>query len=335
MTPRTTTLLLAALALAACSAEDRAERRLEQIEADVAAKAEAGTLSFEELGRAADEVAELQKHLPPLEERLRDARAQHAAERQQQHELARAQAASRADETYAKGTAALQTADDRYNELLSLLTRNRELQPSNFIVYQQAFELSNFTAVTLQRLQTRLENRADPLSMEAALTELETLNTRLQADIDNAAARIARLQAPSDDPPTPQRATTTVPTTPPNPSSLQPTPSAANNPGAAPPQPPTIDELRADATVAATEVEALHDQLIGLLEAIAAAADDTTKRRANHELTLARFAKRQQMSRLRSDIAADPQWRIEGALRSAARARTQLQAQIASIEPPE
>ena len=58
---------LIVLSLTGCSAEDRAERRAKQIEAEVSAKAEAGTLTMEEFGRAMDEMADLADDRPPVE----------------------------------------------------------------------------------------------------------------------------------------------------------------------------------------------------------------------------------------------------------------------------
>ncbi len=101
---------------------------------------------------------------------------------------------------------------------------------------------------------------------------------------------------------------------------------------------PSIDEIRATATTARDQLETLHDELIGLLETRAAAAqgNDAAARRATEEVILARIAGRQDMDRLRSDIAADERWRLEDAIRHAAQARDQLQAEIdALLENPE
>ncbi len=101
---------------------------------------------------------------------------------------------------------------------------------------------------------------------------------------------------------------------------------------------PSADEIRATATTARDQLETLHDELIGLLETRAAAAqgNDAAARRATEEVVLARIARRQDMDRLRSDIAADERWRLEDAIRHAAQARDQLQAEIdALLENPE
>lgn len=91
------------------------------------------------------------------------------------------------------------------------------------------------------------------------------------------------------------------------------------------------EEVRAKATAATNEVETLHDEMIRILEAAAAAQDDDpAKKRATDAVTLARFTKRHDMDRLRGDIAAEEQWRIEGAISQAATIRDRLQAQIAA-----
>ncbi len=94
-----------------------------------------------------------------------------------------------------------------------------------------------------------------------------------------------------------------------------------------------IEGVRAKASAAMNEVETLHDELIRLLEArISALGDDAAKKRVTDAITLARLAKRQDMDLLRGDVAADAQWRIEGALSKAAIIRDQLQAQIADLK---
>ncbi len=94
-----------------------------------------------------------------------------------------------------------------------------------------------------------------------------------------------------------------------------------------------IEGARAKASAAMNEVETLHDELIRLLEArISALGDDAAKKRVADAITLARLAKRQDMDLLRGDVAADAQWRIEGALSKAAIIRDQLQAQIADLK---
>ncbi len=97
---------------------------------------------------------------------------------------------------------------------------------------------------------------------------------------------------------------------------------------------PSIDEIRADATMAMNEVEVLHGEMIRILEARMAAAqdDNAATKSATDALTLAQFAKRQDMDLLRGDVAADTQWRIESALSKAAIIRDQLQAEIAALQ---
>lgn len=114
--------------------------------------------------------------------------------------------------------------------------------------------------------------------------------------------------------------------------SLMPWAYAPDEPATANPR--TIDEIRADATMAMNEVEALHDEIIRLLEAriVVAQGDAAATKSANDALTLAQLAKRQDMDGLRGDVAADAQWRIEGALSKAAIIRDQLQAQIADLQ---
>ena len=74
----------------------------------------------------------------------------------------------------------------------------------------------------------------------------------------------------------------------------------------------------------------LHDELIELLEAIEEFHSDAEeKRRARSRVTMAGFSKRQDMERLRQDVAAEQMFRVTGAERSVGRARARLERDIA------
>lgn len=96
----------------------------------------------------------------------------------------------------------------------------------------------------------------------------------------------------------------------------------------------SIDEVRATAITAMNEVEVLHDELLRILEArvVAAQGDDATTRSATDTLVLAQIAKRHDMDRLRSDVTAEEEWRIESAIRHAGLVGDRLQAGIAALK---
>lgn len=97
---------------------------------------------------------------------------------------------------------------------------------------------------------------------------------------------------------------------------------------------PALPDPQAVRDSAAAEVEALaplHDELIEVLEAIhEALTDREEKRQARQRVTLARLAKRHQIRDLRLYIAPkQPEWSVQSARRSAARARGRLEHEIA------
>ena len=324
---------LASLALTGCSAEDRAERRVRQIEAEIDAKAEAGTLTADDFEQAMDEMVELTE--PALEQRRREeaarlererrerdeGRERQAREREAQQEQARLAAAARLEEIRPQATAAVEGAAAHYDELLNALRTLADAQPSRRRLVEH--EIANQERAKnrrLNQLRNLLDDRDNLASVEAALHEAQLIPDYLQPSIDDTNARLSSLQHPDT-------GGTVRP----------PQPAAGDTPAAPPPDPspeaPTIEELRAEATTAMNEVETLHDELIDLLEAVAAAQhDDQAQRQAAGAVTLAQLAKRQDMDRLRADADAAEQWRVEGAITHAARVRDQLQAEIAAAK---
>ena len=332
-------LPLVLLALVSCSAEDRAKRRVQQIEAELDAKAEAGTLTADEFAQAMDEMVELTE--PVREQRRREEaarlelqrrelverRERQAREREEQQEQARIAAAARLEEIRPEAIAAVQAAAARYDELLNTLRALANAQPSGArrLVEHEIENQERYRNRDLQQLQNLLDNSDNLRSVEAAFNEANSKADYVQLAIDRANARLSALpgsggaEAPAPNP-APARPPQAV--SPTNATSISEAPDPA-------PAPPTIEEIRADATNAMNEIETLHDELIRLLEARAAAAgNEMAKKQATNAVTLAQLAKRQDMDRLRADIAAEERWRIEGAIRHAATAQNQLKAQI-------
>ena len=96
-----------------------------------------------------------------------------------------------------------------------------------------------------------------------------------------------------------------------------------------PPLPPDPQKERDSIKAEVAALGPLHDELIEVLEAIhEALTDPEEKRQARDRVTMARLAKRQQMSQLEADAAAEPEWRVQGARGSAERARARLERQI-------
>ena len=80
---------------------------------------------------------------------------------------------------------------------------------------------------------------------------------------------------------------------------------------------PTPEEIREEAASAVEGLVPFHDELIELLEAIEEFHSDAEeKRRARSRVTMAGFSKRQDMERLREDVAAEQMFRVTGAARS-------------------
>lgn len=99
-------------------------------------------------------------------------------------------------------------------------------------------------------------------------------------------------------------------------------------------EPPALPDPQAVRDSAAAEVEALgplHDELIEVLEAIhEALTDREEKRQARQRVTMAGLAKRQQIRDLRLYIAPkQPEWSVQSARRTAAKARVSLDYDIA------
>ena len=74
----------------------------------------------------------------------------------------------------------------------------------------------------------------------------------------------------------------------------------------------------------------LYDELVVEWEAIEQAqADAEEKRRARDRVTMTGFAKRQEMERLRQDVAAEQMFRVTGAERSVGQIRARVERDIA------
>ena len=267
---------------------------------------------------------ERREALAEQQEELRERQEQRAREREQQQEQARIAAAARLEEIRPRATAAVEAAAARYDELLNTLRRLADAQPSfgeRGLVEHEISNQEHAKNRDLRQLRNLLNNSGSLRSLEAAIHEANVKAEWIQGAIDNATARLSSLQPPGT---AGMARSAAPPAAGETPSTQLPDPA---------PAPPTIDELRADATTAMTEVETLHDELIQLLEAIAAAqGDDAAKRRATDAVTRAQIAKRQDMDRLRGDVAAAEQWRIESAISRAAVVRDQVQAQIAALK---
>ena len=90
-----------------------------------------------------------------------------------------------------------------------------------------------------------------------------------------------------------------------------------------------IEDIRAEGAAALAEVENLHDELIQVLQAVAAAYSDPEDHKvAQDQVTLARFTKRQDLERWRADIDSDEIWRVHAGRRTLHRAKTDLENQI-------
>ena len=96
-----------------------------------------------------------------------------------------------------------------------------------------------------------------------------------------------------------------------------------------PSTPPDPQAVREAAAAAVAALGPLHDELIEVLEAIyGASVDREEKRQAEQEVTMARFAKRRQLRDLEVSVAAEPEWRVQSAWRSALRAKARLEHKI-------
>ena len=198
------------LILAACSEEQRAaraEQRREQIQTDIAEKGKAGTLSFEDFGRALDEMAELDKERPPLEERLREAareqetqlqqlrdtRERQARERQAQAAEAELAAAARLEQLRPQAVAAIEAATAHYDEFLTTLQQLADTQPTpgdRFWVEHELAQRQRSKDRAIKQLHDLLADHNLP-SVEAALTRAQNLIDQIQLAIDDANARLA------------------------------------------------------------------------------------------------------------------------------------------------
>ena len=96
-----------------------------------------------------------------------------------------------------------------------------------------------------------------------------------------------------------------------------------------PPVPPDPEAVRDSAVAEVAGLGPLHDELIEVLEAIhEALTDREEKRQAGQAVTMARFAKGREVEGLEADVAAEPEWRVTGARRTAGRARARLEREI-------
>ncbi len=97
-------------------------------------------------------------------------------------------------------------------------------------------------------------------------------------------------------------------------------------------EPSTLPDPQAAREAAVAAVAALgplHDELIEVLEAIyGASVDREEKRQAEQEVTMARMAKRMQLRDLELFVAAEPEWSVQGAWRSALQAKARLEHRI-------
>lgn len=101
----------------------------------------------------------------------------------------------------------------------------------------------------------------------------------------------------------------------------------------APPPPPEPDPqaVRDSASAEIDALEALYDELIGILEAIhEAQTDRELTRRAGDAVTLAGFDKRRGVESFRKDVAAEPMWRVTGARRGVERTKARVEREIAT-----
>ncbi len=91
-----------------------------------------------------------------------------------------------------------------------------------------------------------------------------------------------------------------------------------------------VEEIRAAVAAAVDGLDPLYDELVVVLEAIEAAhADAEEKRRARDRVTMAELARRQEMERLRGDVAAEQMFRIRSAERRVGTIRARLEGEIA------
>ena len=106
----------------------------------------------------------------------------------------------------------------------------------------------------------------------------------------------------------------------------RPEPEEAVEQPSAPPDPQAVREAAAAAVAA---LGPLHDELIEVLEEIQEAQTDPREKRwAGDRVTMARFAKRRQLRDLEASVAAEPEWRVQSAWRTAYRAKAGLEHKI-------
>lgn len=271
---------------------------------------------------------QLEQEAQQRHEQMEQRRREDAEKREQAHIAA----AARAEEIRPQAVAAVEAAAARRDELLNILRTLAEAQHSfgeRRLVEHEIANQERSANRRLTQIRALLNDRDNLGSIEAALSEANVMADGLQPTIDNANARLSSLQRSG----VPEAAVST-PGSAPSRQEASPADAPPISAAAAAPEPPTIDEIRAEATTAMNELEALHDELIRILEAriAAAAGDPAATNSATNALTLAQLAKRQDMDRLRGDVAANAQWRLEGAISHAAIVRDQLQAQIADLQ---
>ena len=337
------------LLLGACSEEqrvERAERRIEDIEANMKAKAEAGTLTADEFAASMDEIVALTEEVRNDEDTIARARERDLAAFEKAEQDIRefnrqvAQNAIAASERMdppprpiedirSSATAAV----DRLEALhTATLARLAELERADRSQRRYATNAASSLRIgwsdRLARDRARLT--ADKWR---TLQRIEDSANRSIAEhekyLNEATARLAQIAqtgaALTTDIPRPEESRTPARTSDP---ATSPTPSPVL---AATPEPArTVEAARVEANTAINAVEQLHDQLIALHEAIADAhTDSVEKKRARDAATMARFAKKQDLEGWQRDVAADAMFRIDGAARSAHRAVRALEAKIA------
>ncbi|MDE3261405.1 MAG: hypothetical protein OYL41_05390 [Acidobacteriota bacterium] len=94
-----------------------------------------------------------------------------------------------------------------------------------------------------------------------------------------------------------------------------------------------VEELRAQGTAALADIETMYDELIRVLEAVAAAHTDSLDQKAAQDrVAIARLAKRHDLGRWQDDIDADHVMRVRAGRDAAERSKTSLAAQIADAQ---
>ena len=334
------------LLLGACSEGQRAERRIEDIEADMKAKAEAGTLTADEFAASMDEMAALAEEVRNDED---------AIVREREHELASFEKAQQdlrefnrqvaqnavaalermdppprpIEDIRSSATAAVDRLEALHTETLARLAELGRADRS-----QRRYATNAASSLRIGWSDRLARNRVGLTADKwRTLRRIEDSANRSIAEHDKylneAVARLARIAqagaAVTTDVPRPGRARTPPRTSDP---AASPTPFPA--PAATPAPARTVEAARAEANTAIEAVEQLHDQLIALHETIADThTDSVEKKRARDAATMARFAKKQDLEGWRRDVAADAMFRIDGAARRARRAVQALEAKVA------